>query len=84
MARLKADNFSGYRSKDQRRHPSNNRDEADLRRKLDDDRHRDLVKPGGSWWNFVHMFLAEQVGDAGTVARLKAENRASLMRSLLS
>lgn len=77
MARLKADRLYYYRSNDPRVRHSNISDEADLRRTLSDDRHRELIAPGGAWWNHVHIFLAEQAGDVETVARLEAAGRAA-------
>ncbi|HZZ22979.1 MAG TPA: hypothetical protein VFE60_10570 [Roseiarcus sp.] len=58
MARLKADRFQRYRSKDPRLHWS--KDEAGLRRELDDESHRTLIEPGGAWLRQVEMFLARR------------------------
>jgi hypothetical protein len=58
MARLKADRFQRYRSKDSRLHWS--KDEAELRLELDDERHRTLIGPGGAWLRQVEMFLARR------------------------
>ncbi len=56
MARLKADRFQRYRSKNPRLHWSN--DEAALRRKLDDESHRKLIGPHGTWRRQVEVFVA--------------------------
>ena len=58
MARLKADRFQRYRSKDPRLHWS--KDEGVLRRQLDDESHRTLIGPGGAWLRQVEMFLARR------------------------
>ena len=58
MARLKADRFQRYRVKDPRLHRS--KDEAGLRRELDDESHRTLIGPGGAWLRQVEMFLARR------------------------
>jgi hypothetical protein len=58
MARLKADRFQRYRSKDPRLHWSN--DEGALRRQLDDESHRKLIGPRGTWRMQVEVFLARR------------------------
>ena len=58
MARLKADRFQRYRSKDPRLHWSHN--EGALRRELDEGSHRKLIRPGGAWRRQVEIFLAGQ------------------------
>jgi len=56
MARLKADRFQRYRSRDPRLRWSN--DEGTLRRELDDESHRKLIGPGGAWLRQVEIFLS--------------------------
>ena len=73
MARLKSD--SGYRSNDLRLPYHWIKDEAELCRSLDDDRHRELMAPGGSWWLDVEIFLAERDGEVEKAAELKAEKQ---------
>ena len=58
MARLKADRFQRYRSKDPRLHWSQN--EGALRRELDEGSHRKLIRPGGAWRRQVEIFLTGQ------------------------
>ena len=58
MARLKADRFQRYRSKDPRLHWSHN--EGALRRELDEGSHRKLIRPGGAWRRQVEIFLTGQ------------------------
>ena len=58
VARLKSD--YGYRNKDPRRYWI--RDETDIRKTLADERHQELIAPGGAWWRFVQMYLAEPTG----------------------
>jgi hypothetical protein len=58
MARLKADRFQRYRSKDPRLHWSHS--EGALRRELDEGSHRKLIRPGGAWRREVEIFLAGQ------------------------
>lgn len=55
MARLKADRFLRYRSKDPRLHWSN--DESDLRRLLDEESYRKLIGPCGAWRRQVEIFV---------------------------
>ena len=55
MARLKADRFQRYRSKDRRLHWSQH--ESGLRRQLDDESYRKLIGPGGAWRRQVEIFL---------------------------
>jgi hypothetical protein len=82
MARLKADRFERYRNNDPRIHPSNVSDEADLRRKLNDDHHCALVGQGGAWRRHVDIFLAGRAGDVEKAERLKAEGEAALAATL--
>jgi hypothetical protein len=58
MARLKADRFQRYRSKDPRLHW--NKDEGALRRELDDQSRRELIGQGGAWLRQVEIFLAQK------------------------
>ena len=58
MARLKADRFRRYRSKDPRLHWSSN--EGALRRELDDESYCKLIGPGGAWRRQVEIFLARR------------------------
>jgi hypothetical protein len=58
MARLKANRFQRYRNKDSRLHWS--KDEAALRRELDEESHRKLIGPGGAWLRQVEVFLARR------------------------
>ena len=58
MARLKADRFQRYRSKDPRLHWSQH--ESGLRRQLDDESCRKLIGPGGAWRRQVEIFLARR------------------------
>ena len=39
-------------------------DEDMLLAELDNDRHRELMAPGGSWWRHVQQHIAERDGDA--------------------
>jgi hypothetical protein len=55
MARLKADRFQRYRSKDRRLHWSQH--ESGLRRQLEDESYRKLIGPGGAWRREVEIFL---------------------------
>jgi hypothetical protein len=77
MARLKCDN--GYRSHDPRL-PYCRTNEAQLRRRLDDDRHRELMAPGGTWWLEVEIFTAERDGELEKAVRLKAERQSQVER----
>ena len=76
MSRLKADRFERYRNHDPRLDWT--RDEADLRRRLADERHRELVGPRGAWRRHVDIFLAQRDGDTEKGARLEAEGEAAL------
>jgi hypothetical protein len=58
MARLKADRFQRYRSKDPRLHWSQH--ESGLRRQLDDESYRKLIGSGGAWRKQVEIFLARR------------------------
>ena len=58
MARLKADRFQRYRSKNTRLHWSS--DERVMRLQLDDESHRKLTGPGGAWRRQVEIFLARR------------------------
>jgi hypothetical protein len=58
MARLKADRFQRYRSKNTRLHWSS--DERVMRLQLDDESHRKLTGPGGAWRRQVEVFLARR------------------------
>jgi hypothetical protein len=58
MARLKADRFRRYRSKNPRLHWSSN--EGALRRELDDESHRKLIGASGAWRREVEIFLARR------------------------
>jgi hypothetical protein len=58
MARLKADRFQRYRSKDPRLQWNN--DEGALRGKLDDESHSKLIGAGGAWRRQVEIFLARR------------------------
>jgi len=75
MARLKSDNLMHYRSNDPRLPYHWIKDQAELRRHLDDDFHRELMAPGGSWWLDVEIFLAERDGEVEKACELKAERQ---------
>jgi hypothetical protein len=55
MARLKADRFQRYRTKDTRLHWRQKEDA--LRRELDEGSHSQLIGPGGAWRRQVEIFL---------------------------
>jgi hypothetical protein len=63
MARLKADRFHRYRSKDPRLHGSDK--EGALRRELSEGSHRELIRPGGAWRRQVEIFLTRQRRTSG-------------------
>jgi hypothetical protein len=80
LGRLIADDFV-YKS----RRPSPLRprcfeiwDFAELRARLDDDQHRELMAPGGSWHCHVEMHRAERDGNTERLALLQAEQKAGM------
>jgi hypothetical protein len=70
MARLKADSLNNYRNEDSRNY-GQPRTEADLRKMLADDRHRELVAEGGAWWLHTEIAKAVAGGDRKRAAALQ-------------
>jgi hypothetical protein len=73
MARLKASHWRRYRSKYPRVASRNATGQADPRKRFEDDLHRELMAPGGPWWQEVQIFLAERDGDVERADELKAQ-----------
>ena len=56
--------------------------EADLRARLADDQHRQLMAKDGAWWRHVEIAKAEAQGDKKRAAQLRALAEAELKKYL--
>ena len=78
LGRMKTDFSEGYRNPDPRQWRC--RDEEELRARLADDRHQELMRDSGSWHRHVHMHIAKRDGDGDRLAKLEAEHKIVLAK----
>jgi hypothetical protein len=71
MMRLKSDGLNRYRSKDQRLPHHQIKTEADLRAKLANEQHQELMREGGMWWLYTELAKATADGDLKRVRQVQ-------------